>query len=437
MVKRKKMVVEYGIRVPQLKRRTDGRFSVRFTENGARKDIYFSGSEDEVQRQYRNWKWRFLLDRQKHPPPLRARTTDRVPSSNDSLLKLMDDFSTAVSAQSEQNQMRHRQRGRHGKYDKNAYALKNLIRLIAPLLRRKPKPSFDDLNRDQAATLEPNLLTLGKLGRTASRQTVEDALRMMLRFGKWAETNKGLDARQTRGLAEALRKTSTFLGLTKSRRKGINDLPTVEEIRKAATEANPLIGLIMLIQLENVARPNEVLCLKREYLDFNPRQSPASELGHTELNFQVPHKTDYRDEGLRQIVVCRDLAQRVAAMLEVAGDAPIFSQRMRNALAGGWPQDSDLSRSYQSAGGRVDQQITPDYYRKVLKKLIPGFNPYKIRRRAINEVASKKGATAAAKAANHKDLRMVMRYLDKSPDALRTNLREARQALGREGDARL
>ena len=436
MVKRRKMVVKEGIRVPQLKRRTDGRFSVRFTENGARRDVYFSGSEDEVQRQYRNWERRFLLERQEHPPPPRARTTGRVLSNNHSLLELIDEFSEEVTARSEQNQIRHRQRGRHGKYDKSAYALEKLHLLILPLLAKEPRRGFDELNLDQTETLELRLPTIGGGDRPTSRQTAEDALRMMLRFGKWAETNKGLDARKIRGLAEALRKTSTFLGLTKSRRKGTNDLPTVEAIRTAASLANPLIGLIMLIQLENVARPNEVLCLKSEYLDINPRQLLASEPGHTELNFEVPHKTDFRDGDPRQIVVLGDLAQKVAAMLKVAGDEPIFSPKMRNALKDGWVEGTELSSRYRSAGGRGDRSITPDYYRKALKRLIPGCNPYKIRRRSIEDVAATSVA-AAAKAANHKDLRMVMRYTDKSPVARRANLREVRQVLGGEADARL
>jgi hypothetical protein len=187
--------------------------------------------------------------------------------------------------------------------------------------------------------------------------------------------------------------------------------------------------MIVGIQLLNVARPAEVLMLKRAYL------GPSAGLDPDELHFMVPHKTDWRKGAeLRHLVVSGESATRVRLLLEVAGDDPIFSPAMRYCLGEGWQPLDVLQKRYTKTKRLKSKAITTCNYRKLFKEMFPENTPYDIRRRAITDLLKFSPAEAAA-AANHSDLRTVLRYMDSSPEAKKQTLRTAAQRLQSGADA--
>ena len=420
---KRKIEIEEGIRIPGLRTRTDGRFSVRFQRDGKRHEKYFDPDEGDIQLQYRNWRRAYVLTRQSVQVPERRPTPQPRLGEDAEFNQLLSQFLAEVEHRSEQSQRRNRERGRFGRFDKNYYAAKNLVTALKPLIVQADL-RLADVGRSFAPLVMATIRSTPAGERPHSRQWADSVLGMARRFAKWCQETHGLNASGMQALAAAIATEPDFRRLPTSTRRSARGIPKSAELLKIDTaEADPLLGLLVRLQLLNVARPAEVLALQRAYL------VEGGGVAQNDLHFAVPHKTDWRKHTEpRHLVISGEAATQVQRLLQVAGDAPIFSPAMRYCLRDGWQSLDVLEARYRRTKREKSKPITACNYRKLFQKHFPAHAPYDVRRRAISDLLNFGHAEAAA-AANHADLRTVLRYMDSSPEAKKRILRTAAQRL--------
>ena len=418
-----KIEIEEGIRIPALRARKDGRFSVRYQKDGKRHEKYFDPDEGDIQLQYRNWRRAYLLERQSVQVPQRRPAPQPRLGSDPEFNDVLSRFVAEIESRSELSQRRNRERGRFGRFDKNYYAAKNLVTALKPLIVHEGL-RLAEVGRSHTRLVLSSMRDAPADEPPRTRQWADGVVGMLRRFAKWCAEAHGLESSGIRGLATGITAEPEFRGLPSGARKGARGIPKSEDFLRVDTaEADPLLGLLIRLQLLNVARPSEILMLKRAYL------GPSAGLDEDELHFAVAHKADWRKGAEpRHLVVSGESATRVRLLLEVAGDNPIFSPAMRYCVRDGWQPLTVLQERYGNTSREKLKPITSCNYRKLFQKHFPANAPYDVRRRAITHLLRFSPAEAAA-AANHSDLRTVLRYMESSPDAKKQVLRTAANRL--------
>ena len=155
---RQKIEIVEGIRIPALRHRADGRWSVRYTQNGKRVDRYFETRGDaadleaDAERQYRSWRIQFLRARLS-PPGIGA---DHPPTNlhpDSSLQDLINAFVGWVDDESTSAQSKRRERGAFGNHTKQHYAAKDMVVLLGSILYQPIRKS----RRLKGRSLTPSL----------------------------------------------------------------------------------------------------------------------------------------------------------------------------------------------------------------------------------------------------------------------------------------
>jgi hypothetical protein len=428
---RQKIEIVEGIRIPALRCRVDGRWSVRYTQNGKRVDRYFETRGDaadleaDAERQYRSWRIQFLRARLS-PPGIGA---DHPPTNlhpDSSLQDLINAFVGWVDDESTSAQSKRRERGAFGNHTKQHYAAKDMVVLLGSILYQPESPRFSDLCRARSREIEHTLRLLAALPNPWSRNKADRALRMLKSFATWVqETTSKLSGSEVLILADKVLKSSAFQSLKWSTRTPKGPQPTLEEFQQHANnlEKDTFFSILLNAQLANASRPSEVLAIRRDYMtpDRNGK-----------LKFGVPHKTERRTRKPKLLEFGGQLANRLRLLMEIAGDNPIFTTRMRRCLAKGWGTRDELTQRYIAAKGNFERSISPDSYRKMMQRRIKGAYPYHVRIVGITTYATKCGSLKAAALANHLDTRQTERYVRYSPHELGAVFGEAQSLLAPE-----
>jgi hypothetical protein len=189
---RHKLEIVEGIRVPALRRRVDGRWSVRYTRHGKRIERYFetrgaaANSEADAKRQYRSWRIQFLRERLS-PTEIRVEHPSPNLHPDSSLQELINAFVRWVDDESKSAQSKRRERGAFGKWTKEHYAAKDMVVLLGSILHQPESPRISELCRSRSQEIEHTLRLLAALPNPWSGNKADRALRMLKSFATWVQ----------------------------------------------------------------------------------------------------------------------------------------------------------------------------------------------------------------------------------------------------------
>lgn len=420
---RKKPQSHFGVRVPKLRQRRDGRWFTRSRVGGKARDTYFGRANGpteaaEIQKKYQLWALNFaarqLGENGAQATPTRAALQN--PSNAPALLHEHFQFwfecicVRSASRKAKQNA----RNATHGKFDKAYYAARNLGELIQALTPRRPDQLGLEV-ADELAELALRVVQCEDKGARWSLQKLNGVISMLSKFAGWA-LERGVVSPQ---LAAALKRSSLFElakeaarpNTSRERSRGLND----EDLRdiRIGLAKDPLWLLVFEIQLLNGARASEVLGLRRDQLVLDQREI---------VEFAVPHKTEHhRSARERRIAVAGESLPMLRWLLGTVGNDHLFTRRSRSLMR---ELSAAQVRNPTGDPARYNQSKVPhsrfnhNQYRKRLQEL-GACATHAVRRRAITAVAHSKGNEAAMEFAGHLDPRMLRTYVAPNREKIR------------------